>query len=88
METINVALPETLKDFVHSEAEAGGFSDAADYIQSVLSAEHKRKVRAKVEAMMDAGVASGETTEWTKQDLERLKLEIHARHAKRQDNTQ
>jgi Arc/MetJ-type ribon-helix-helix transcriptional regulator len=83
METINVPLSGPLKNSVQSEAAARGFSNAGDYIQSVLSAEQKRKARAKVEAMIDVGVASGEPAEWTKQDLERLKEEIRTRHAKR-----
>lgn len=37
--------------------------------------------------MMDAVIAGGEATEWTKQDLEKVKEEIRARHAKRQENS-
>lgn len=83
-----VPLPDTLRNFVHAEAAAGGFTNDADYIQALVCAEQKRKARAKVEALIEEAFRDGESTEWTKKDLEKVKEEIRAHHAKREGISQ
>jgi antitoxin ParD1/3/4 len=80
MANITLNLPAVLKQFVDSEVAARGFGNAADYVQAVLREEQKRKARDKVEALMDEAMASGESTEWTRQDFEDMKQEIRVRH--------
>ena len=42
--------------------------------------------KSNVEAKIEAGIASGESSAWTKDDLEAVKAEIRYRHAQRQES--
>lgn len=83
METLSIPLNESLKNFVDAEVASGGFGTAENYIQALLCEEQKRKARAKVEALLDEALASGESTEWTDKDWEEIWQEVQERHAKR-----
>lgn len=59
MVTLNLTLPETLKDWVEAEIEAGRYTDAGDYVRSLIRRDQERH-----EALVDAleeGLASGVT---------------------------
>src|SRR5438552_1743409 len=75
---MNVTLPESWKEFIDGEVKEGGYGDPASYLQALLEeAQRKRKVREKIEAMLEEDLNSGEPTPWTRQDLENIKKEIH-----------
>ena len=76
-------LPEQdLISLIAIGVSTGVFSpDGIVKLRSILS-------KAKIETMMDEAIDSGEATDWTKQDLESVKAEIQARHAKRQGSPQ
>jgi antitoxin ParD1/3/4 len=83
MENITIPLPTTLKDFVDAETSARGFSSPGEYIQAMLREEQKRKLDAKVQALIEKGLAS-ESMEWNAQALGNMKDEISRRHSQRQ----
>jgi antitoxin ParD1/3/4 len=83
METITLPLPDTLKNFVDAEIAAKGYGNRADCIQALLQETQKRRAREKVEVMLQEGLDSGPSTEWTREDLEKIKQEIQERHARR-----
>lgn len=86
MENLTIPLSPRLKEFVVAQAAAGGFGNPGEYVQAVLDKERER-ARAKVEALMDEALASGEATELTKQDFENIRQQFRARHAERLGNS-
>jgi antitoxin ParD1/3/4 len=81
---LTITLPESLKAFVEAEVAAGGHADATGYIQDLLLKEsRKHKGREKVEALLEEGINSGESTEWTSQDWEFIRREVQQRLAKK-----
>ena len=83
---MNITLPESWKSFIDAEVAAGGHGSAAEYLHTLLMQAKLRKARDKVEALLDEGLNSGPATEWTKQDWEEIRREIHQRHARRDGN--
>jgi antitoxin ParD1/3/4 len=59
METVNIMLPEPLKDFVDGEVGSGRYGSASEYIRELIREDEKRKAQEKLEALLLEGVESG-----------------------------
>lgn len=60
MTTLNLTLPDSLKEFVEGQVSAGRYSSANDYIQALLREDQKRQAWQEVEALVMEGLNSGE----------------------------
>jgi antitoxin ParD1/3/4 len=60
MATMNISLNDALRDFVQERVETSGFSNASDYVRSLIRADKERAAEARLEALLLAGLASGE----------------------------
>lgn len=78
---LTITLPENWKSFIDAEVAAGGHGSAAEYVETLLMQEKLRKARDKVEALLEEGLSSGPSEEWTKEDWEAIRRQIHERHA-------
>jgi antitoxin ParD1/3/4 len=58
MTTINVSLPDQMKEFVDEEMGEGGYSDASEYFNALLQEQLKRKGEQKLEALLCEGLAT------------------------------
>ena len=61
MATMNVSLPDPMKDWVESRTHDGRFSNASDYVRHLIRKDQERQ--AAIEALQSeitAGLASGE----------------------------
>ncbi len=83
METMNIALPEPLKDFVHERVTADGYSSASEYIRELIRGDQKQRAKSDLEAEILRGIASGEARPMTKRDWQRLHAGVKRRTAKR-----
>lgn len=82
METMNIALPIEMKDFVRDAVRNGGYGSASEYIRDLLRREQRRKAEAKLEALLLEGLAGGPMTEMAAKDWELLRDRLKRRHAK------
>lgn len=70
MTTINVSLPDSMKEWVEEQALAGQYRDAAEYIQALISQEQEQQQRIqRMQKLVDAGRASG-VSEASMDDIE------------------
>jgi antitoxin ParD1/3/4 len=61
MATMNVSLPDPMKDWVESRTHDGRFSNASDYVRHLIRKDQERQaVIAAFQAEIAAGIASGE----------------------------
>ncbi len=71
MTTLNVSLPDNIKEFVEAEVTEGGYDTASEYICQLLEAERQRQAQVRLEALLMEGLNSGEskaaTPEWWEQ---------------------
>lgn len=82
MRTMNISLPESMKNFVESEIAAGGYSTASEFIRALLREAQKRKARTRVDALLSEGIHS-QASEMTRADWDELKRRVRARARKR-----
>ena len=75
MQTMNISLPDPLKDFVDEQVASGRYSSVSEYVRDLIRADEKRKAQDKLEALLIEGIQSGEPTEMTRQDWADIRRE-------------
>src|SRR5688572_11117049 len=61
METMNVALPEAMKQFVQERVSQGGYSSVSEYIRELIRSDQKRKAEERIDALLLEGIDSGDS---------------------------
>lgn len=60
MATMNVSLPDPMKDWVDAQARSGRYSNASDYVRDLIRRDQERAgKRAEFQKLIDAGLESG-----------------------------
>ncbi|QIG79456.1 type II toxin-antitoxin system ParD family antitoxin [Stakelama tenebrarum] len=60
MATMNVSLPEAMKDWVDGQMQAGRYSSASDYVRDLIRKDQERNSKiAAMQKLIDEGFASG-----------------------------
>ncbi len=60
MDTMNVALPESMKQFVQQRVAEGRYSIVIEYISIMILADQKRKAEERIDALLLEGLGSGQ----------------------------
>lgn len=82
MDTMNVALPESMKQFVHERVTQDGYSSASEYIRALIRSDQKRKAEERIDALLLEGINSGEPIAVTSDYWEEKKRKLTERLAK------
>ena len=72
MATMNISLPEPMRDWVESQAETGLYANNSDYVRDLIrrDQQHKTQLYALQQAI-DIGFTSGDAGEL---DIKKIKL--------------
>ena len=57
--SMNVSLPEALKDYVQERVAEGTYSNPSDYVRALIREDMKRRVEEKLDALLMEGINSG-----------------------------
>ena len=76
MQVSELLLPETLERFVEREVAEGGYESTEKYIRHLISVEHKRRAKERLQALIEEGLDSGEPEEATPEWWVELRTEI------------
>ena len=63
METMNVALPESMKTFVLKRVGEGGFGGVREYVLDLIRTDQQRQHEERIDELLLEGLASGEPIE-------------------------
>jgi antitoxin ParD1/3/4 len=74
MQTMNISLPEPLKNFVEHQIADGRYSSVSEYIRELIREDEKRKAQERLEVALLEGLA-GESAEMTRQDWDSIRSE-------------
>lgn len=79
MATMNISLPDPMKDFVEAQAEKEGFGTVSEYMRSIIREVQKKHAKQALEAKLKAGLESGRSApltrgEWDAIEEEGIKL--------------
>jgi len=78
MQSMNISLPEPLKEFVDGQIAAGRYSSASEYVRELIREDEKRKAEERLEALLLEGL-KGEETALTSDDWKDIRKEALAR---------
>ena len=65
MASLNISLPQSLKDFVETQVADSGFSTPSEYVRALLRNDQKQRAEERLEALLLAGLDSGKPLEIT-----------------------
>jgi antitoxin ParD1/3/4 len=61
MATMNVSLPNQMKDWVEGQASDGRYSNSSDYVRALIRRDQEcESAIVELQALVDEGLASGE----------------------------
>ena len=60
MATMNVSLPDAMKEWVEAQARGGRYSNASDYVRDLVRRDQERaRVVEELQALISQGIESG-----------------------------
>jgi antitoxin ParD1/3/4 len=80
MDTLNIALPETLKELVLTRVSEGGYNSVSDYVGELVRADQKQKALAVLQAEVLKGLRSGPAEPMTEKDWAEIRSRLRGRH--------
>ena len=78
-ETMNIALPDNLKDYVIGRVTEGGYTSASEYVRELIRSDQKQKAQERLESLLLEGLESGAAREFTAEDWAELKRRVWQR---------
>ena len=82
MDTMNIAPPESMKQFVQGRVSEGGYSSVSEYVRELIRADQQRKAEERIDALLLEGLDSGDPIPVTKEYWEEKKRKLAERPGK------
>jgi antitoxin ParD1/3/4 len=79
METMNIALPESMKQFVQERVLEGGYSSVSEYIRGLIRMDQRRRVEERIDALLLEGMDSDDPISITPEYWEEKKRRLTER---------
>ena len=83
MQTMNIALPEAMVQFVEEQVIAGDYGSASEYIRDLVRADQKRHAKAQLEQVLLRAVGSGDAIDLTPEMIEDARERLRGRASER-----
>ena len=84
MATMNISLPDPLREFVETSVREGSYSTASEYFRELVRADQKQKAEQRVEKLLLDGLNSSPAKLLTKADLDEVRKIVNQRIAARE----
>jgi antitoxin ParD1/3/4 len=79
--SMNISLPESLRDWVEEQVANEGYGTASEYIRALVRDDQKRKSREALDRKLIEALDSGEAAEMTARDWEHIRSTVRQRLA-------
>ena len=84
MKSMNISLPDTMRDYIEQQVAQGGYSSVSEYFRELVRQDQKQRAKEQLETMLLEGLNSGEATEMTAQEWEDIRQAVRDKINKRQ----
>jgi len=85
MQSMNISLPEPLKQFVEGQIASGRYSSVSEYVRELIREDEKRKAEERLEALLVEGL-EGKEAALTRKDWNDIRKDALAQVKARQKN--
>jgi antitoxin ParD1/3/4 len=75
MQTMNISLPDQLKEFVDDQVGSGRYGSVSEYVRDLIRNDERRAAQDKLEALLLEGLQSSKPTGMTRHDWEDIRRE-------------
>ena len=79
MQTMNISLPDPMKQYVEEQVTAGDYSSASEYMRELVRADQKRNAKEQLERTLLESLLEGEPQEATPEFWSTLRSELGKR---------
>ena len=79
--TMNISLPEVMKDFVDTQLHAGGYSTTSEYVRELIRKDQIAKAEAKLKELLLDGLNSGPAVIVDENFFAQMKARVKAHRA-------
>ena len=79
MQTMNISLPDPMKQYVEEQVTAGDYSSASEYMRELVRADQTRNAREQLERTLLESLSEGEAQEATPEFWNTLRTELSKR---------
>ncbi|MEE3719959.1 type II toxin-antitoxin system ParD family antitoxin [Tumidithrix elongata RA019] len=86
MTTVNVSLPDSMREFILEQIKEGSYSTVSEYLRYLIRQEQKRVAQEKLDAMLLEGLNSGESVEMTDELWEQMRSRLADRSQQQKKN--
>jgi len=83
MASLNISLPQSLKDYVEDQVKGSGYSTPSEYVRELLREDQKRRAQQKLEELLLEGLNSGKPIEITPEYWENKRRQLVERHSRK-----
>lgn len=73
MATMNISLPDGLRSFVETQVAARGYGTSSEYVRDLI---RQAQERARLQALVEEGIASGRGSDLNDEYFSRLRARI------------
>lgn len=85
MKTMNVSVPEPMRDYIEQQVKTGGYGSVSEYIRDLIRQDQKRKAQEHLESLLLQGLDSGEATNMTDRDWAEIRQAVRKKLNQPQD---
>ncbi|MGA2348911.1 MAG: type II toxin-antitoxin system ParD family antitoxin [Terracidiphilus sp.] len=79
MQTMNISLPDPMKQYVEEQVVVGEYSSASEYMRELVRADQKRNAKEQLERTLLESLLEGEAQEATPEFWSTLRAELSKR---------
>jgi antitoxin ParD1/3/4 len=83
MQTMNISLPDPMKQYLEEQVSAGAYSSASEYVRELVRADQKRHAKDQLEQILLNAINSGDPIDITPEMIEEVRKKLRARAAQR-----
>lgn len=79
MATMNISLPDELKQFVDQQVAEGAYGSSSEYLRELIRQRQREKAAAFLRQLIAEGMASGPSEPVTAETFEQMRKELRER---------
>lgn len=79
MQSMNISLPEPMKQYVDEQVNTGNYSSASEYMRELVRADQQRREKERLEMLLLESLDSGKSIDITPEMIEDLRRRLRAR---------
>ncbi len=79
MKSINISLPDAMRDYIEKQVADGGYSTISEYFRELVRQDQKRRDKEHLETLLLEGLNSGSATPLTEQDWDDIRQAVRSK---------